>query len=638
MVDAAAAGSIQIGAVLADTYRITNLIGRGGMGAVFAAEHTRLPGKHVAIKVLHAEVAGDHDALARFRREAEIASRLGHVNIVDVHDFNFLDDGTPYLVLEYLSGEDMASRLRRGPIPLDETTSIVRQIGSALHAAHKENIVHRDLKPQNIFLCPVESGGVITEQVKVLDFGISKIRGSQTVKTNASDMLGTPQYMSPEQATGDHAAVDARTDVFALGAIVYEMLSGVPAFGGQTIPEVVFKVVYEAPKNLGERVALPPGVVEAVHRALSKKQDDRPADMSAFVEALTGSPLTTLRKGQISIAPSDGTPSDAATAPSADQPGLGTAKTQAADSGIALDATIDSGRRDVALQAGDTQAAAGSANTVAPSPLPGLGARPVPAASTATPATGMETASPATSTGSAEPAPRRTGLIVGIAAVVSAAVAAVAVVLLMSKGSGEPADKGAEVAQQGAEESAETPPEAPVSPPPPREKTPGESPGGDSPAAGTAGAGNAAQEKPAEEKPTEEKPTDGKNTDEKVSADTGKKPSEPRSKNDRSPGKNGESASKTVADLPGPEAQKLKTELEKAATAQLEGDADRAIHIARRSLGIAETGHAYAIMARAYCDKQDLGLAKSVLPHVKPRRLKRAVLKYCRSKQVDLRP
>ncbi|HTM22194.1 MAG TPA: serine/threonine-protein kinase, partial [Kofleriaceae bacterium] len=312
----AAPASVGVGTMLAGTYRVTHLLGRGGMGSVWVAEHTRLPGKKVAIKVLHRDVAADEESLARFRREAEIATRLGHPNIVEVHDFNLLEDGTPYLVLELLQGQDLATRLRDGALPLDETCSIVRQIGSALSTAHRENIVHRDLKPHNVFLCPTESGGIEGTEAKVLDFGISKIRGSQTVKTNAATMLGTPQYMAPEQALGNHAAVDARTDIFALGAMVYEMLSGRPGFLGESIPEVVFKVVYEEPPRLDTLVAAPPGVIDAVHRALSKKQEERFPDVTSFVEALTGSPLNTLRRGAV-IAPGDGGSAGAPTEPPA---------------------------------------------------------------------------------------------------------------------------------------------------------------------------------------------------------------------------------------------------------------------------------------------------------------------------------
>src|SRR5262245_24269579 len=193
-----------VGAVVAETYQVTRLLGRGGMGSVWEASHLRLPGKRVAIKVLHANVAADQEALARFRREAEIATRLGHPNIVEVHDFNSLPDGQPYLVLELLIVESLDSRMRRAPVSLDNAMRIAGQIGAALAAAHREQVVHRDLKPQNVFLVrprmdEAEGGG---ELVKVLDFGISKIRGSQTIVTLDSTVLGTPQYMAPEQATG----------------------------------------------------------------------------------------------------------------------------------------------------------------------------------------------------------------------------------------------------------------------------------------------------------------------------------------------------------------------------------------------------------------------------------------------------
>ncbi len=284
--------ALDVGSVIAETYTVEGLLGRGGMGAVFVASHARLPGKKVAIKVLHPDVA-DAESLARFRREAEIASRLGHPNIVEVHDWNQLPDGTPYLVLELLVGESLADRLRRGPMTLDEVAPIIRQVGAALAAAHREGIVHRDLKPANIFLIPQDEG---PPRAKVLDFGISKIHGSNTVKTQDTQMLGTPQYMAPEQATGRHDQVDGRTDVFALGAVVFEMLTGQAAFGGATIPEVVFKVVFDpAPTVASLAPAVPAAAAAAVDRALAKKPEERWPDVAAFVEALTGSPLATGR-------------------------------------------------------------------------------------------------------------------------------------------------------------------------------------------------------------------------------------------------------------------------------------------------------------------------------------------------------
>jgi len=288
---------LDVGAVLGETYRIQALIGRGGMGAVWAAEHLRLPGKHVAVKVLLDAAAGGEEMLQRFRREAEIASRLGHPNIVEVLDFNTLPTGQPYIVLEYLQGETLAGRLASGRLQLEETLAITRQIGSALQAAHRAGVVHRDLKPDNVFLCTPEED--VPTRVKVLDFGISKIRGSQSLRTQDAILMGTPQYMSPEQATGKNTTVDARTDVFAVGAIVYEMLGGQPAFAGGSLAEVVYRVVHGTPTPLRELApALPENVLSAVERALQKDPAARPQDIGAFILELTGRPLHSFHTGQ----------------------------------------------------------------------------------------------------------------------------------------------------------------------------------------------------------------------------------------------------------------------------------------------------------------------------------------------------
>jgi hypothetical protein len=287
---------LDVGSVVGETYRIHGLIGRGGMGAVWAAEHLRLPGKHVAVKVLLDPAVGGEEMFQRFRREAEIASRLGHPNIVEVLDFNTLPSGQPYIVLEYLQGETLATRLTAGRIPLDETLTIARQIGSALQAAHRAGVVHRDLKPDNVFLCTPEED--MPTPVKVLDFGISKIRGSQTLRTQDAVLMGTPQYMSPEQATGRNTEVDGRTDVFALGAIVYEMLGGQAAFAGGSLAEVVYRVVHGQPTPLRELApALPDEVVAAVEHALQKDPTARPGDVGTFILELTGRPLHAFATG-----------------------------------------------------------------------------------------------------------------------------------------------------------------------------------------------------------------------------------------------------------------------------------------------------------------------------------------------------
>ena len=301
--DGAETGSdLQVGSVIANTYQITGLLGRGGMGAVWSADHARLPGKKVAIKVLHADLDASGELLARFRREAEIASRLGHPNIVEVHDFNELKSGAPYLVLEYLEGESLDARMERGPMTVAEILAIAREIGSALRAAHEQDIIHRDLKPQNVFLMSLGGENAGQATTKVLDFGISKIRGSTTVKTQEATMLGTPQYMAPEQASGKHSQVNASTDVFSFGVMLYEMFAGQPAFQGESIPEVVYKVVFEpAPPLSSLRPDLDTNLVNTIEKAMEKDQASRFQSVDAFISALTGSPLSSYRMRAPSI-------------------------------------------------------------------------------------------------------------------------------------------------------------------------------------------------------------------------------------------------------------------------------------------------------------------------------------------------
>jgi len=264
------------------TYRLTRILGQGGMGAVWEAEHLRIP-KRVAIKFLLGTHATVPELLSRFRREADIASRLQHPNIVEVHDYNTLEDGTPYLVMERLVGGDLRGRLGRGPIPFAEVRTIVRQISSALALAHRERVVHRDLKPENIFLCDSPDGQI---RVKVLDFGISKVQDANTFVTRDDLMLGTPTYMAPEQAMGKNSSIDARTDLFSFAAIVYEMFTGHAAFGGNTLVEVIYKITSHTPDPLSHVVAdVPPSVSAAVTTALSKDPAGRQSSVHEFLQA-----------------------------------------------------------------------------------------------------------------------------------------------------------------------------------------------------------------------------------------------------------------------------------------------------------------------------------------------------------------
>ncbi|MBP9088624.1 MAG: serine/threonine protein kinase, partial [Kofleriaceae bacterium] len=301
MTETSTRGSLGVGVQLAGTYTIEGLIGTGGMGAVYLASHARLPGKRVAIKVLNAAVR-NADMLARFRREAQITSKLGHPNIVDVLDFNSLEDGSPYLVLEFLDGESLADRMGRGPVALDVALAVARQVGSALAAAHRAGVVHRDLKPQNIFLVPTEVDGCSTQIAKVFDFGVSKILDSFTVQTQENQILGTPQYMSPEQATGRSPDIDGRSDQFALAVIVHEMLSGKPAFAGDSIPALLFNVVYEPPAPLEQAAPTTPAhILNALARAMQKDPNSRYATMEDFVRELTGVILPANRSVRVNI-------------------------------------------------------------------------------------------------------------------------------------------------------------------------------------------------------------------------------------------------------------------------------------------------------------------------------------------------
>jgi serine/threonine-protein kinase len=210
-----------------------------------------------------------------------VTSSLQHPGIVQVIDFNETSDGVPYLVMEYLDGGDLAEVIARAaPLPVRRVANVVEQIASALAAAHRRDIVHRDLKPQNVFVLAVDGRDV----VKLVDFGISKIRSASQHLTRESTLLGTPQYMAPEQATGSTEAVDARSDQFALAAIAYEMLGGRPPFTGDSLPAVVYQIVEVDPPPLA---AVPPAVEAVVRRGLAKRPEARFQSVTDFAAALS---------------------------------------------------------------------------------------------------------------------------------------------------------------------------------------------------------------------------------------------------------------------------------------------------------------------------------------------------------------
>ena len=273
-----------VGTVLEGAYRITRLIGQGGMGAVYEAVQLRL-NKRVAIKLMARDLAANRQALARFHREAEITSHLGHPHLVTVVDFGQAESGEPYLVMEYLEGEDLDHRLRRvGRMPIEAVVPVVRQVASALSAAHDQGIVHRDLKPGNIFLVEVPGE---PDFVKVLDFGISKMMAARTRLTNVRSTLGTPIYMSPEQATGMVEEVDHHADQWALACIAWEMLLGHPPFVADDVTALLFQIVKMDPHPLAPRVpGLPPEVETELRHALNKRPTNRFPSIRAFSHAL----------------------------------------------------------------------------------------------------------------------------------------------------------------------------------------------------------------------------------------------------------------------------------------------------------------------------------------------------------------
>ncbi len=273
-----------VGLVVGGAYQLVGRIGEGGMGAVYEAHHLRLQ-KRVAVKLMNRAMVRNPDALARFHREARIASRLGHPNLVNVLDFGSIEEGQPYLVMEYLEGEDLDRRIHRvGAVPLANAIQIARQVASALAVVHAKGIVHRDLKPANVFLVQVPGE---PDFVKVLDFGVSKIKAARTKLTDACTVLGTPEYMSPEQASASGDDIDHRADQWALACIVWEMLSGRTPFAADHTDAVFYQLANLAPPPLAKHAPDLPSAVESVLlRALSKRALDRYASMREFARAL----------------------------------------------------------------------------------------------------------------------------------------------------------------------------------------------------------------------------------------------------------------------------------------------------------------------------------------------------------------
>jgi serine/threonine protein kinase len=286
-------GDALLGQTLAGKYRIEERISEGGMGTVYRGTHVLME-KQVAIKVLHPSLAADDKIVARFTREAKAASRISHPHALTVTDFGESDNGIVFLVMEYLRGQTLKQIIRtEGPLPLKRIVEITRQVAGALDAAHAEGVVHRDLKSDNIMLEEIGAAG--GDWAKVLDFGIAKIQepvGQDPELTAPNLIIGTPQYMSPEQCS-QSGEIDKRSDVYSFGVILYEMLVGHVPFTGDSATAIMLKHLQElAPPVADERKDIPPAVAYVVAKALAKRREERQQSAGDLAEALAAAAET----------------------------------------------------------------------------------------------------------------------------------------------------------------------------------------------------------------------------------------------------------------------------------------------------------------------------------------------------------
>jgi serine/threonine protein kinase len=271
------------GTVLDGKYELIRLLGEGGMGTVYEAKH-RLIGRRLAVKFLHPHYVTSEEVVTRFQREAQAAAAIGHENIIDVTDMGQTTEGAPYLVMEYLDGMDVRDLLAEaGSLPIEQAAHIMVQALSALQAAHDAGIIHRDLKPENIYLIEKPDR---KDYVKLLDFGISKFKSLETEGmkglTQTGTVLGTPYYMSPEQARGDQN-IGTKSDIYAMGVILFQMLTGKLPFDAPNYNALLIKILTEDPPDpLGLRPDLPLDIVETIKIAMARDAKDRFEDCLEF--------------------------------------------------------------------------------------------------------------------------------------------------------------------------------------------------------------------------------------------------------------------------------------------------------------------------------------------------------------------
>jgi chaperonin GroEL len=280
------AAPVSPGDVIAGKYKIERVLGAGGMGVVVQALHLDLE-QRVAVKFLLPHAAADAEGYARFMREGRAAARIRSQHVVRVSDVGRLENGLPYIVMEYLDGVDLGALVQRGALPIAQAVDYLLQACDAIGEAHTNGVVHRDLKPSNLFLAQRPDGAGI---IKVLDFGISKVSGSgpsDVALTRSTAVMGSPLYMSPEQLKSSRA-VDHRTDIWALGAILFELITAVPPFGADSLPLLVAQILSEPPRALGDYRSDVPSDLEAVIlRCLTRDPMLRPQSVSELVLALT---------------------------------------------------------------------------------------------------------------------------------------------------------------------------------------------------------------------------------------------------------------------------------------------------------------------------------------------------------------
>jgi len=274
-----------IGRVIDGKYELAAQLGKGGMSVVYRARRVRI-GDDVAVKILMGKFVTDDVALARFRREARAAAMLHHPNVITIHDFGETDDelAPAFIVMEFVRGTPLRDLLRsEGQFPVERAIRMMRGICAGVGAAHRQGVVHRDLKPENILVVAPDDDYEF-ESVRVVDFGLATLLADADSSHNAAVVLGTPFYMSPEQCMGE--PLDTRSDVYSLGAMFYEMVSGKRPFGAETVSGVINKHLYDAPPPLPASLGLPRRISAAIMQALEKDPDERPQNATEFARLL----------------------------------------------------------------------------------------------------------------------------------------------------------------------------------------------------------------------------------------------------------------------------------------------------------------------------------------------------------------